>query len=217
VRLVTSKHREQRRWLSLFGLLFVLAPVMGLRDAAAEDDQADEYALKASFLHKFVYFVDWPDSADRDPQAPIAICILGRDPFGGTLDRIISDHHKGERPLQLYRVQHNEPLPNCQVLYVSSSERKSVPQILASLGSASILTVGDTDQFAAQGGVIQLFLEDGGVRFKINLMAASRVKLKISSKLLALAEIVPRGYHLTLETQKTAGTNPREKALPTIP
>jgi len=53
-----------------------------------------------------------------------------------------------------------------------------------------VLTVGETDRFAQSGGVINFILEENKVRFEINSETAARARLKISSKLLALARIV---------------------------
>jgi hypothetical protein len=67
-----------------------------------------------------------------------------------------------------------------------------VPEILGSLQGFSVLTVSDIDGFAEEGGVIQFVIEEDRVRFVINLEAASRAKLKINSKLLALARVINR-------------------------
>jgi hypothetical protein len=58
------------------------------------------------------------------------------------------------------------------------------------LRGASVLTVGDHDDFATTGGVIHFTRENYRVRFEINVRAAERAGLRISSKLLQLARIV---------------------------
>jgi len=49
------------------------------------------------------------------------------------------------------------------------------------------LTVGETPDFLAQGGIINFILEGGKVRFQIDSKAAERADLRISSHLLRLA------------------------------
>ena len=94
------------------------------------------------------------------------------------------------RPVLIRHLQSDKEIPGCHILYISSSERKTADHIFSTLNGSSILTVGEMTQFAAHGGMIQFSLEDQHVRFDINLDAASRAGLKISSKLLALAQIV---------------------------
>jgi hypothetical protein len=53
-----------------------------------------------------------------------------------------------------------------------------------------VLTVGETEGFASQGGIVNFKLEDGRVRLEINIDAAGQAKLRISSKVLSLAQIV---------------------------
>ena len=94
------------------------------------------------------------------------------------------------RPVLIRHLQSDTEIPGCHILYISSSERKTTAHIFSTLNGSSTLTVGEMAQFAAHGGIIQFSLEDQHVRFDINLDAASRAGLKISSKLLALAQIV---------------------------
>lgn len=150
----------------------------------------DEYKLKAVMLYNLMYFVEWPPSAYPDPRAPILLCILGRDPFGSFLTSTVLKQTVNGRPVLILHPQNDKEVLGCQILYISSSERKTAAQIFSTLNGSSVLTVGEMTQFAAHGGIVQFSLEDKQVRFDINLDAASRAGLKISSKLLALAQIV---------------------------
>ena len=172
----------------LFCLL--LAHSMAPKIAAGQGDSAGEYELKAAMLYNLTRFVEWPPSAYPDPQAPILLCILGRDPFGSSLTSIVSRQTVNGRPVLLRHPQNDKDVRGCHVLYISSSERKTTAQILSTLKGSGVLTVGEMTQFAARGGMIQFSLQDQQVRFDINLDAASRAGLKISSRLLLLARIV---------------------------
>ena len=159
--------------------------------ARAQDDfQANEYEIKAAYLVNFANFVEWPGSKGESVSAPIRVCVLGSDPVGGSLSRMMAGRLSQDKSLLLRHMARSEPVTDCQILYISPSEGKYIPQILDSLRGASVLTVGENDQFAAWGGMIQLVMENNRIRFKINPSAASRAGIRISSKLLALAEIV---------------------------
>ncbi|HEY5838564.1 MAG TPA: YfiR family protein [Pyrinomonadaceae bacterium] len=150
--------------------------------------QSSEYQVKAAFLYNFAKFVDWPGDALGNSNAPLIIGVMGDDPFGGALDQAISGKTINGRSLQVRRLRWGHDLRSCHILFISSSERKRLPQIIQSLRGASVLTVGDMGQFNQQGGIINFILEANKVRFEINSRGADQARLKISSKLLSLAK-----------------------------
>lgn len=170
--------------VSCLALVYVFVPKM-----AVGQDSAGEYELKAAMLYNLTRFVEWPPSAYANPQASTVLCILGRDPFGDSLAPLAANSDPG-RPMEIRHLANDKGIRGCQVVYISSSERKRVAQILSTLKGSSALTVGEMAQFAAHGGMIQFSLEEKQVRFEINLDAASEADLKISSRLLVLARVV---------------------------
>lgn len=163
--------------------------------ARAQSEPPTEYQIKAAFLYNFAKFVEWPADTFADPHAPLVLGIVGEDPFGSALDKLAVDKTVNGRGLVIKRLKQGPDLRNCHILFVSSSERKRIPQILGSLQGASVLTVGETERFAQSGGVIDFILEENKVRFEINSDAAARARLNISSKLLALARMVADQRH----------------------
>ena len=79
---------------------------------------------------------------------------------------------------------------NCQIIFISSSEKSRLPEIFENLKSARVLTVGETQGFANGGGIINFVEENNKVRFEINADSARRTGLSISSELLKLAKLV---------------------------
>src|SRR5712691_8044801 len=176
-------------------LIAACALTKSVAPAGAQSEPPTEYQIKAAFLYNFAKFVEWPADAFADPHAPIVLGIVGEDPFGSVLDKIVLGKTVNDRGLVIKRLKEGPDLRNCHILFVSSSERKHMPQILESLQGSSVLTVGETDRFAQSGGVINFILEENKVRFEINSETAARAGLKISSKLLALARIVANQPH----------------------
>jgi YfiR/HmsC-like len=156
---------------------------------SAQGYRSEEYELKAAILFNLLKFVEWPATAYSDAEAPIVLCTVGRDPFGPALDRFAGDTVNGRR-LVIRRLQRDDDLHCCHLVFVSSLERKLLPGFLKNLQGGPVLTVGEMDQFATRGGMVQLSVEDKQVHFTINLTAASRQQLRIRSNLLALARIV---------------------------
>jgi hypothetical protein len=152
-----------------------------------------EYEVKAVFLHTFAQFTEWPAEAFATPSAPLIIGIVGEDPFGRILDDALKEEPIHGRTTVVRRMERGERLRSCHVVFVSSSERRQLPQILADIKGANVLTVSEIDRFGYFGGIITLSMEGPRVRFEINLKAAEEARLKISSKLLKLAKITGGG------------------------
>ena len=181
------------RGLSAVWLVASAVALADLRDLPAQPTSAGEYQLKAVFLFNFAQFVEWPPQAFPDRQAPLVIGVLGEDPFGAYLDETVRDEKVNNRPLAVQRYRRVEEIKSCHVLFISRSETDRLEQILAGLKGRSILTVGDAEGFAQQGGMIRFVNEKNKIRLRINLDAAKAAKLTISSKLLRPAEIVNPG------------------------
>ena len=133
-----------------------------------------EYQIKAAFLYNFAKFVDWPAEAFAGSNGKLIIGVIGDDPFGGALNQAINGKTINGRPLLVRRLRWGQDLRSCHILFISSSERQRLPQIIQSLRGASVLTVGDMGQFNQQGGIINFILEANKVRFEINSCGATR-------------------------------------------
>lgn len=168
----------------------VLLLLMATAAAGADARKDLEYQVKAAFLFNFAKFVEWPADAFTDPQDPVAICILGKDPFGESLDQVVRGETVNGRPLAVRRPRQAPEARDCQILFLGSMERQRQDEILTAVEGASILTVGEGDGFLTGGGVIRFVLEQNRVRFDVNLDAAEANRLKLSSRLLSLARAV---------------------------
>ena len=165
-------------------LLFHPAPT------AAQNDDNPEYRVKLAFLYNFAQFVQWPSEAFQNPTAPLNICVAGPDPFQDEMEQSLRGRTAGGHPIAIKRLKSDDDPRACHMVFVRASERRLAAKILASLKGSSTLTVGESKGFVNMGGVINLTLDENKLRFEINLDAATQTRLKISSKLLALAKIV---------------------------
>lgn len=143
-------------------------------------------------MYNFAKFVNWPAEAFPNNSAPLILCILGEDSFGGALQSIKGKTVKG-RNLVIQRLARAEDVEQCHILFISASEEKRLSQILNAIKGKTILTVSDMDSFARRGGSINLVTEKSKIRLEINTNTTDLVGLKISSRLLKLAKIVRDG------------------------
>jgi YfiR/HmsC-like len=174
-------------------LLFAMA--VGSHAEGMDSSDSSEYLIKAGFIYNFAKLVEWPATAFPQPDSPIVIGILGDDPFGGTLDRIVTDKKINGRGFTVKRLKWGKDLKDikdCNILFVSSSEKEHLDSVVDAMKWLPVLTIGDAPGFARRGGIINFTLEDNKVRFEVNVEAAKHADLTISSRLLTLARIVPQ-------------------------
>jgi hypothetical protein len=145
-----------------------------------------EYDVKAAFLYNFGKFVEWPSNAFAGSDAPLVIGIYGDNPFNGHLADIVRGRSINGHPVVVRPLSDNE-LDQCQILFISASEQKSISTILKKLGNSSVLTVTENLDPFKSGVMINFLIQNKQIRFEINDAVAERAGLKISSKLLILA------------------------------
>ena len=172
----------------IFALILAL-PLAGHGQAA--DTQPTEYQLKAAYLYHFAQFVDWPPAAFPQPNSPLIIGVLGENPFGKDLPHTVEGKVLSNHPL-VVQEYHSlaEMTNNCHILFISSSEKKRLPEIFAALKSTSVLTVSEVDHFTENGGMVNFVLKSDRIRFQINEGTVEKAGLKMSFKLLSLASEV---------------------------
>jgi hypothetical protein len=161
--------------------------LLNVGGSRAQDSQPTEYQIKAAFLFNFAKFVEWPPAAFAGPSSPIVIGVLGENPFHDDLPQTIQGKKIDTHPLLIKEFSSTAEATNCHILFISTSEKNRLPEILAGLKGASVLTVGEMEGFTEEGGIINFVLERTKIRFQINKAAATGARLKISSKLLNLA------------------------------
>src|ERR1700679_2809937 len=93
----------------------------------------DEYQVKAAFLYNFAKFVEWPPLTFKSDKDPVRICVLGQDPFGTALGDAVDGKTVLGRPFVLVDIPYAGQVNDCQILFISSSERKRLRLIFASI------------------------------------------------------------------------------------
>jgi hypothetical protein len=156
-------------------------------DLAAAQTKPTEPQMKAAFLYNFVKFIEWPDVLAAEP---ITVCVFGSPAVAESLRAATQERRGQDRDLSVAQVTSEIVPKNCQLVYVAGTEERGARKWLAALTGSTAFSVSDFARFAKLGGVANFFVEDGRLRFAVNVDAARRTGLRISSRLLALATIV---------------------------
>jgi hypothetical protein len=151
-----------------------------------------EFRSKANFLANFPSFVEWPDGMFASPQSPITICVSGDFRFGTVLAEAARGVTPHGRRVEIRWARKDQDLRLCQIVFVSRSESKRYSQLLQGIERDGVLTVGETPDFLAAGGIVSFDFAREALQFEVNLSAADSAHLRISSRLLALAKRVLR-------------------------
>lgn len=146
-----------------------------------------EYAVKATYLYKLAPFVNWPPATFESPEQPFRICVAGDAPFDAYLQQAIAGRSLGTHPFEVHRLETLTPDSQCQIVFISRLSSQTVRQALDAVSGKPVLTVVDSTEPHAEGGIVQFVIERGRVRFVIDTGAAARNHITISSKLLNLA------------------------------
>jgi hypothetical protein len=155
----------------------------------AQGPASTEYDVKAAFLYNFGKFISWPPSPRRAGRS-FDLCILGRDPFGAALDRVVSGAAVGGLAVQARRLATLDDAGSCHILFIAASEAGSIGQVLDAVAGQEVLTVSDVPRFLDAGGIIQFVMQDSMVRFEVDLARAQSAGLTLSSDLLRVAATV---------------------------
>jgi len=156
---------------------------------AFADDFGVEYKIKAGYIYNFTKFITWP----ADDSATFNLCILNDDPFGTVIDSI-ETRFAQNRPIKVFRLDELNTGHPCHILFIGSADI-SVNNLPFMHGRYRTLTVGEINEFAAQGGMIGFVNRDDKIKLQINLDALKKAGLKISAKLLEVAEIIKVDSH----------------------
>jgi hypothetical protein len=161
-----------------------LAALVGVAAVAAEP--SFEARLKAAVVSKLPQFVDWPPAAVSG-LTQMTVCVLAPNPFGADLQELFAGETVNGKPVVTRLVSREDEVAACQVLYLPAGALAERRAVLAAASSRAVLTIGDDDQFLDAGGIVQLRMVGGRVRFDVDADTAQRVGLRISSQLLRLA------------------------------
>lgn len=192
-RATTPPHKGPLTRLVLLGLLLVLAVAGGVSNAQTAPPLTREYQLKAAALYNFAKFIRWPPEVYANGDRALTFCVIGANPIVSTLERISEGKTIQNRKTAIKRAPTMDQVVSCHILFIGRSEQGSLSHILAILDNSSVLTVGETQDFARRGGIIEFFIANNKLRFAINVDAANRARLIISAQLLKLAKIVRTG------------------------
>lgn len=168
--------------------LLALAP-LAPRAARAQSIPASVDEVKAAYLYKFASFVEWPDGAFASADAPIVFGVVGAEAVYAELVRLLAGRTAQGRPLAARRVAPGDLLDGLHVLFIGTGVAPPAAW-LQRAQNRPLLVVTDRTLGLDAGAALNFVLAQDRLRFEASLPAIDRSGLRVSSRLLALAQRV---------------------------
>ena len=169
--------------------VFLIAP-----ETAAGEPEPSHAELRAAFVYHFTKFTSWPRPAFVGPRTPFTVCTVGDEPETVALETVTRSGKVRGRVIERRSVHAPAEIEGCHVLFVCDDVDAAIDRVLETSRGQGILTVSERDRFARPGDVVWFWLERAGqgerrgIRFSVDLQAAKRAGLEISSQVLRLAQ-----------------------------
>lgn len=172
----------------------ILASVAFCIPSGSVDARSESFAassVKAAFVYQFANFVEWPEASFENINSPLKIGVAGDDELLEALRKIVAGKKIGLRSVEIVTNGIlDDDFHDCHILFIGANDQKSLAAFIKRRNGSAILAVSDSPSFTRDGGIIRLFDADKKIGIEINIDAAERAQLRISSKLLRLATVV---------------------------
>lgn len=147
-----------------------------------------EQQVKAVYIYNFVNFVEWPENAFEKSADPFVIGIAGSETYSKLVEELVKGETYKGRSIEVRNIADQEGAKACHVLFIDHT-CQIVNQLILTTKGRPVLTVSETEDFLADGGMIRFFLDYSKVKIEINQKLASDHNLQVSAKLLRLSKI----------------------------
>ncbi len=187
---IARPNLSRRRALATIALAFLQCFEALARAAAGSGANEVEYQIKAAYLYKFAAYVEWPPAAFADSSTPVVIGVIGADALTTELKNIKGNLTVNNREILIRPLKLGDSLSGLQILFIGRQESGRLKQLLDSVQSQPVLTVTEWGGAINAGSVINFVPVDDRIRFEVSTASAERSGLKISARLLGVAQRV---------------------------
>ena len=189
--LARRRSRHWQRWATA-GLLSCAAIGSG---AADNDGRPLEAQIKAAYLYKFVAHIEWPPNAFPDAATPLTIGVVGASEIAEELNKLKPGRAANDRVVEVRVLKPGDAARGVQLIFVGVADTAQLRRLIEQYKAAPALTISDIPGGMEAGCIINFVTVDNRIRFEISTGNAELHGLKVSSRLLAVAQRVDTGRH----------------------
>lgn len=178
--------RFRRLYSPWIGAKLVLCLLSGVSSGYAQT--ASESQVKAAYLYNFAKSAEWPAPSLAGTAPLVMGVVAGDDEFLEVLARTVAGRNVRGHAIVARPVSEDNEIKLCNLVFVrDAAGRRRTQAIIDAVGNASVLLVGEDDSFLREGGMINLVLSNGKIRFEVERASLERANIRLAPELLALA------------------------------
>ncbi len=182
--------RMRAQWQRLL-LIMLVAGAGSVAPSVAADVPINPSALRGVWLERFTQFVDWPEGHRVNQKGvPFELCVLEDASFANLLSTLYVKQTIKGKPVRIHALSADSSLNNCDLLFLGTVPPLTRDDILQRSAQQPVLLVSATDGYGVAGSHINVYEEDGFLRFEINLDTIKAAGLTVSSRLLQIARVI---------------------------
>ncbi len=174
--------KKQYNYLNMKKILFVSIILL-----SAQLGFSQNYKLHSVYMYSFTRYILWPEAYN---QGDFEILVLGDSPILEELKSMAQAKKVGDRAIKVSKISNPSDIRKCSMLFVPASKSGKIADVLAKVGSQSILVITEEVGLGAKGSNINFIVKDGKLVFELNQEAINKQSLKVSSELSRLAILI---------------------------
>ena len=147
-----------------------------------------EHQVKAAFIANFIKYIDWPDLPND--SSSFVVGVYGAEGYGHDLEDAVAGKSVGRHPVVIQQFHADSEIRGCRLIVSGAASEERIGKLIKLCNTTGAVLVGDASDFARNGGTIGLELVAERIRFDINLEAAKKSHVTLSSRLLSFARNV---------------------------
>lgn len=171
-------------------IIFISTLLFSVLTCAAD---TTEYEIKAAYLYKFADYVEWPPTVAPQSDEPFTIGVLNAKDMEEALRDLTAKNSIQGRKVVIKHLNQNLSLTGIQMLFIGNEESQSLKSLLEPMQSQPVLTVTESTDALSAGSIINFIPVDERIRFEVSVTHAERNGLKISARLLSVAQHIESG------------------------
>lgn len=169
---------------------FCLAQALAFAPRAwAQAEGARESAVKAAFIYRFASFVEWPAGTFQRQDQPLVIAVAGDDDVAADVEQITAGRTVDGRPVAVRRLPYGSAPNGAHILFLGQRREARLREAIDA-ATGPVLVITDQPGALRLGSVLNFSTDGGRVRFAASLASADTRNLKLSARLLTVAQTV---------------------------
>lgn len=147
--------------------------------------QQDAASIRAAYLFNILKYVNWPSS-----QTEIRVALIADERTSSVFFNVTNQKTIAGKEIRVFKSPSDAEIDSADVIYVQQGSPANSHRVLERLArreNRAVLTIGETEQFLKEGGMISLSRSLDQIQLEVNLDETQGSPLRLSSGLLNIA------------------------------